>query len=529
MSAAATQSDEPIQAGQAGDRAAVVHVNDVSLLFDTRPALDHVQLTIPEGQMVALLGANGAGKSTLLKVLATLIRPSHGSLTLFGQTIGPNAATVRSRLGMIAHQPILYRDLSAKENLEFFGKLYEVASPAARADELLELVGLAGRAKDPVKTLSRGMTQRVSIARALMHDPDLLLADEINRATPKTLSALLDALVAINAAGAMEETLGAIARAAAAVLRAEAASVIMVDPARGKQVFLAAVGDRAEQLIGVEYDLDEGLSGKAAASGKLQVYDDVANEEGHYHRIDERIAFRTRSLIAAPLIHEGEVLGVVEVINPVSGERFNERDRQLAQIFANMAAIAASNARHMDRMTRENTGLKDTLRRQGRMVGQSPAMEKAFDLIRRVAPSNASVLLLGESGVGKELAAQMVHENSPRKDRAFIPVNCAALPETLLESELFGHEEGAFTGATARRLGRFELADGGTIFLDEIGEISPAVQMRLLRVLQEKEFVRVGGVRTIGCDVRVIAATNRDLTARKDSGEFREDLFYRLN
>ena len=195
MSAAATQSDEPIQAGQAADGAAVVHVNDVSLLFDTRPALDHVQLTIPEGQMVALLGANGAGKSTLLKVLATLIRPSHGSLTLFGQTIGPNAATVRSRLGMIAHQPILYRDLSAKENLEFFGKLYEVASPAARADELLELVGLAGRAKDPVKTLSRGMTQRVSIARALMHDPDLLLADEpfdgLDAASVRVLETLL--------------------------------------------------------------------------------------------------------------------------------------------------------------------------------------------------------------------------------------------------------------------------------------------------------------------------------------------------
>jgi transcriptional regulator with GAF, ATPase, and Fis domain len=156
-------------------------------------------------------------------------------------------------------------------------------------------------------------------------------------------------------------------------------------------------------------------------------------------------------------------------------------------------------------------------------------MRGVLELIRRVAPSNATVLLLGESGVGKELAARAIHDNSHRGERAFIAVNCAALPETLLESELFGHEAGAFTGATGRRMGRFELADGGTIFLDEIGEIAPAIQVKLLRVLQEKEFVRVGGTRTIGCDVRVIAASNRDLQAEKDAGRFRDDLYYRLN
>ncbi len=345
----------------------------------------------------------------------------------------------------------------------------------------------------------------------------------------ETLSSLLNASAAINAAQGLDETLQAIARAAAAVMRAEGSSVILLDKARGKQVFLAAVGDHAQQLIGLEYDAGVGLSGQAIAHRRAQIHTDVAREKAHFRDIDARIAFQTRSLIAAPLIHKGQVLGVVEVVNPVAAEQFNENDRELAQIFANLAAIATANAQCFERVSRENRGLKETLRGSTRMLGDSPAMRQVTDLIRRVAGSNATVLLLGESGVGKELAARTIHEASPRRDRAFVAVNCAAIPETLLESELFGHEAGAFTGAAARRLGRFELADEGTIFLDEIGEVAPAIQVKLLRVLQEKEFVRVGGTRTIGCDVRVIAASNRDLAAEKDAGRFREDLYYRLN
>ena len=339
----------------------------------------------------------------------------------------------------------------------------------------------------------------------------------------------MDASAAINAAQGLDETLHAIAAAAAAVLRAEASSVIMLDKARGKQVFLAAVGDRSDQLIGVEYDAGVGLSGKVVATGKAQIHNDVAREKAHYKEIDDKVAFQTRSLVAAPMIHKGETLGVVEVINPVGAEQFNDSDKELAQVFANLAAIATANARSYDRINRENRGLKEAFRPPAKMLGDSPAMLDVLGLIERVSPSGATVLLLGESGTGKELAARAIHENSPRADRPFIAVNCAALPETLLESELFGHEAGAFTGATGRRLGRFELADEGTIFLDEIGEITPAVQVKLLRVLQEKEFVRVGGVRTVGCDVRVIAAGNRDLDADRREGRFRDDLYYRLN
>jgi two-component system response regulator HydG len=163
------------------------------------------------------------------------------------------------------------------------------------------------------------------------------------------------------------------------------------------------------------------------------------------------------------------------------------------------------------------------------IIGTSPAMEKLFDTLSMAAPTEATVLLLGESGTGKELVANAIHQNSPRKDKPYVKVNCAALPETLLESELFGHEKGAFTGAIDKKKGRFERADGGTLFLDEIGEMSPPTQTKILRVLQEREFETVGGTKTIKVDVRIIAATNKDLTEEVRKGGFREDLYYRLN
>jgi two-component system, NtrC family, response regulator len=184
------------------------------------------------------------------------------------------------------------------------------------------------------------------------------------------------------------------------------------------------------------------------------------------------------------------------------------------------------------RLVRETANLRARLKERvhfDNIVGDSPALREVFEVVQRAAPTRANVLILGESGTGKELIAQALHELSPRKDRPFVRVNCGALTETLLESELFGHERGAFTGAVARREGRFERADGGTIFLDEIGDVSPSVQVKLLRVLQTREFERVGGTETIKVDVRLLTATNKDLAAEVATGRFREDLFYRLN
>jgi Nif-specific regulatory protein len=184
------------------------------------------------------------------------------------------------------------------------------------------------------------------------------------------------------------------------------------------------------------------------------------------------------------------------------------------------------------RLMEENTRLQEELRdrfRPSNIIGNSRAMQAVYDLIAKVCKSNATVLIRGASGVGKELVAHAIHYNSYRAAKPFVKVNCAALPETLIESELFGHEKGAFTGAISRRQGRFELASGGTIFLDEVGDFTPATQIKLLRVLQEREFERVGGTDTIKADVRVIAATNRDLDQLIAAGKFRPDLYYRLN
>jgi two-component system NtrC family response regulator/two-component system response regulator HydG len=183
-------------------------------------------------------------------------------------------------------------------------------------------------------------------------------------------------------------------------------------------------------------------------------------------------------------------------------------------------------------LVKENQSLRERIREKYKftnIVGDSPELQAVFDVVKRAAPTRATVLVLGESGTGKELIAQATHEESPRAGKPFVKVNCAALSESLLESELFGHEKGSFTGAVGRREGRFELADGGTLFLDEIGDITPGLQVKLLRVLQQREFERVGGTSTVKVDVRVVAATNKDLASEVKAGKFREDLYYRLN
>ncbi len=198
----------------------------------------------------------------------------------------------------------------------------------------------------------------------------------------------------------------------------------------------------------------------------------------------------------------------------------------------NRLILYVNKAIGMYRMVKENRQLRNAVESKysfGNIIGKSKVMEDVFETIRKVAPATTTVLIEGESGTGKELVAKSIHFNSPRRDKPFVAVNCSALAETLLESELFGHEKGAFTGAVARRKGRFELADGGTLFLDEIGELSQNLQVKLLRVLQERVFERVGGVKPISVDIRIIAATNKRLKDEMIQGRFREDLYYRLN
>jgi Nif-specific regulatory protein len=201
----------------------------------------------------------------------------------------------------------------------------------------------------------------------------------------------------------------------------------------------------------------------------------------------------------------------------------------LVTAISGIAAVALENARHFEWLVSENQRLQEDIQVEHNMIGESQRMRDVYQFIARVAPTSSTVLILGESGTGKELAARATHLNSPRKAKAFIAVNCAALTETLLESELFGHEKGAFTGAVAQKKGKLEVADGGTLFLDEVGEMPALLQVKLLRVLQEQEFERVGATRTLRVDIRLIAATNKDLEEAIRQGTFRQDLYYRLN
>jgi formate hydrogenlyase transcriptional activator len=244
------------------------------------------------------------------------------------------------------------------------------------------------------------------------------------------------------------------------------------------------------------------------------------------------------SLCALPLLRESRSFGALFFMSVVR-DAYREIPVALLERVASAVAVAVDNcfayeelARLRDRLANENTYLQEEIQQEHNfheIVGKSPRLASVFSLIESVAATPSTVLILGETGTGKELIARAIHDRSERRDRALVKVNCAALPSGLIESELFGHEKGAFTGATDRRIGRFELASGGTIFLDEIGDMPAEAQVKLLRVLQEGEIERVGGSRTIRVDARVIAATNRDLAAAVAAGTFRQDLFYRLN
>ncbi len=235
------------------------------------------------------------------------------------------------------------------------------------------------------------------------------------------------------------------------------------------------------------------------------------------------------SLLCVPLVAYAKPLGVIYFDTSSRASRFDKGHLQLLTAIAGIAAIAFENVRRFEVLEKENRRLQQEVKLEHQMIGESQAMRNVYSRLSKVAATSSTVLLLGESGTGKELAARAIHLNSVRASKPFIAINCATLTESLLESELFGHEKGAFTGAIAQKRGKLELADGGTLFLDEVGELSPAIQAKLLRVLQTHEFERVGGTRSIKVDVRVIAATNRDLEAATKGGQFREDLYYRLN
>ncbi|MCL4209252.1 MAG: sigma 54-interacting transcriptional regulator [Phycisphaeraceae bacterium] len=348
------------------------------------------------------------------------------------------------------------------------------------------------------------------------------------RLNRKALVALLEATRAITLERAVDPVLEQITRQAASILEAEAASILLLTGEGRELEFRTAVGPASGRLRRFRMPADAGIAGQVLRTGRAVRLDEARENRHFFAAVDEATDMRTRGMVAAPLIDQGEPQGVLEVLNPKGRACFGEEDVELLQLFANIAAGALRTVRVLDAATRENRALR-AARGGVEVVGQSPALAEAMRLCQRVAGATTTVLLLGETGTGKEVAARAIHAASRRADKPFVAANCAAFSDHLLESELFGHEKGAFTGADRDRAGLFELAEGGTLFLDEVGETSPATQAKLLRVLQEREFTRLGGSTTIPCDVRVLAATNRDLHADVAAGRFREDLLYRLH
>jgi Nif-specific regulatory protein len=303
----------------------------------------------------------------------------------------------------------------------------------------------------------------------------------------------------------------------------------------------ACFGMDEEEARHVTYRAGEGVVGRVAASGKPVVVPQASREPLLLQRLAgrERTASTRQqelSFVCVPLTISRKTVGVLGAYLPYAEGRDYERATRFLSIVASMTAQALRVERYVEaeraRLLDENTHLKQELRERydfSHIVGSSNAMRQVYEQVTQVARTNTTVLLRGESGTGKEMIAHAIHYNSLRAGKPFVRVSCAALPETLIESELFGYERGAFTGAASRKKGRFELADGGTLFLDEIGDLNASTQIKLLRALQEREFERLGGSQTIKVNVRLIAATNKDLERAIQSGTFREDLYYRLN
>lgn len=342
----------------------------------------------------------------------------------------------------------------------------------------------------------------------------------------------------IDTAVHLDTVLSAVLKVLHDTLRMERATLALLDEEQERLTIRASYGLSIEEEQRGIYNLDEGIYGQVFRTGSPFIVPDVHSEPLFLNRTGARQMFsKTKiSFIGVPVLLGEKPVGVLSVDRLFGEEVSLEEDvfflTVLATLIAQFLSLNQAIRRDRQKLVQENQSLKARLHSRHKkhyIIGQCKAMQEVFWSIERVAPSQASVLLLGESGTGKELAAQAIHEASPRRDKTFVKINCAALPETLLESELFGHEKGAFTGADGTRAGRFELADKGTLFLDEIGEMPLVLQAKLLRVLQEQQFERLGSNQTRKVDVRIIAATNVSLEKAVADGTFRNDLYYRLN
>ncbi len=341
----------------------------------------------------------------------------------------------------------------------------------------------------------------------------------------RRLEAILDIAGKWNQNLEMESLLLQMAETSTRLLDSERASIFLWDKTNRILIGRPALGVDDDEL---RIPDNSGIVGEVVQTGELRRVDE-SDDNAIARDVDKQLGFHTRTLLCVPLrAADGKILGAFEMINKKGGN-FTRHDESGLIELASHAAIALENTKHFQQVIDSKKQIAEQAANQVQMIGESVPIEQLRNTVQRVADTDLALLVLGENGTGKEVVSQMVHYLSRRRDEPFIAVNCAALTETLLESELFGHEKGAFTDAHEARQGKFELASGGTLFLDEIGDLSLAGQAKLLRVLEEKVVVRVGGSIPIPTDARVIAATNQNLAEMVQGKLFREDLFFRLN
>ncbi len=327
----------------------------------------------------------------------------------------------------------------------------------------------------------------------------------------------------------LDKVLDYIVESVAKFVQASDSSLILIDNKANRFYFKAVYGEKSESIKYLSFELDEGIAGWVAKEKKPLLVEDVSKDARFSKTVDKKSGFKTKSIICVPLEIKDRIIGVLEVLNSENDQPFTEGQFDLLLAFAGQAAIAIENSKRYTVAIKENASLHDELNERYKLITCSKAMSDVMEMAKSAAQSDSTILISGESGTGKELLARNIHNISPRNKNSFVVVNCASLSEELLESDLFGHEKGAFTGAHIKKHGKLQCADTGTVFLDEIGELKLSLQAKLLRVLQERTFERVGGTEEIEADVRFICATNKDLNEAVNNGLFRADLYYRLN
>lgn len=396
------------------------------------------------------------------------------------------------------------------------------AFPLDRASGVGDL--LVGATRNPGEQLS---TMGFLAARALSLALDLSARQVASRQQVERLKSTLDIASRMSAAEETAPLLDEIAEAATRLLDCDRSSIFLWDKDRNEVEARPALGVNGGSL---RLPANVGIVGEALRTGQTIIVDDAYQDPRFNQEVDQQSGYRTRNLLCVPLREtDGEIVGAFEGINRNDGLAFNEQDVECLLQLGTQAAVAVRNLRERSLLHRSRDQLAEQVTSQGEIVGTSSAIVALRDTVNRLASTDLPVLVLGESGTGKEVVANAIHFGGPRANSPFVAVNCAAIAESLLESELFGHEQGAFTDARDSRQGKFELADGGTLFLDEIGDMSLGGQAKLLRVLEQKVITRVGGADVIPVNVRIVAATNSNLAESVREKRFREDLYYRLS